>query len=277
MKTLGLVVVVAALHCAVLGSVFFISGCGTTPKAETTSLLPAMPSPTAPQKPSAPVAPAPPEVKLPGTGGEYIVQPGDSISVIARRCHVTQAELIAVNRLSDPNKIRAGQKLILPASGTAPSVAAPSKPVAKAKPKVEAPVVVAGANEYVVQPGDNLSKIAARHGVKVSALREANKLQSDKLLINQKLIIPPAPSAAPAEPPAPLATPAPEPETNLPAVESQSDTSTLTGSGIVHLVLPDEDLISIAKLYAVTVEEIAELNQLSLDRPLQAGQRLKIP
>ena len=243
-------------------------------------------------------------------GGEYTVQPGDSLSVIARRCHVTQAELVEVNKLADPNKIRIGQKLILPATGQLPT-AMPRRAVkGKAKSKsVKSVTVLPDGGEYVVKPGDNLSKIAARHGVKTSALREASKLQSDRLKIGQKLMIPAARKAVPAEAAAPAVLPVPVPPavgreskavepaaveevmllevavaapaaegTELaPAGYSTDKPSSIASSGIVHTVQVNEDLSNIATLYAVTVEEIAELNQLSTNRTVNVGQRLKIP
>lgn len=45
--------------------------------------------------------------------------------------------------------------------------------------------------EHVVQPGESLSKIAAAYGVKMSAIVEANGLESpDNIRVGQKLFIP---------------------------------------------------------------------------------------
>ncbi len=315
MKTMGLILVVVALHCAVIGSVCFISGCGTTtPRPEPAATTPVMPPPQAPQpqpevQPAVtPVQPAAAkEIKTAG-GGEYTVQAGDSLGVIAKRCYVTQAELMEANKLTDPNKLKVGQKLILPASGQMPAAA--PKPKAKVKKEAARPAaavqIKSGGNEYVVQPGDSLSKIAAHFGVKVSALREANKLTSDKIKIGQKLFIPEAKPAAaasaeaasapaeaapvvaippgdplaPAAVPAPAPAPAPAPEvkgTELAPVAASTAPGKAVSSGIIHVVQPEDTLVSIAKQYAVSVDEIAELNQLAGERTVQAGQRLKIP
>lgn len=49
------------------------------------------------------------------TGGRtYVVRPGDSLWQISKRHKVDQAELMKRNNLTDPNKLRAGMKLILP-------------------------------------------------------------------------------------------------------------------------------------------------------------------
>jgi LysM repeat protein len=137
-----------------------------------------------------------------GAGQTYQVASGDSLSKIAARFGVSAREITELNKIKDANKIRVGQKLLLPsyASEQAPSAAVAKKPAAKpavkqaAKPK---PAPVAGAGEYIVKSGDSLSKIASRHGTTVKALREANSLKSDMIRINQKLVMP-GHAAAPA-------------------------------------------------------------------------------
>ena len=46
------------------------------------------------------------------------------------------------------------------------------------------------ARVYLVQPGDTLAKIAHKHGTCVDALRKANNLSTDKIVVDQKLAIP---------------------------------------------------------------------------------------
>ncbi len=46
------------------------------------------------------------------------------------------------------------------------------------------------ANEYRIQPGDTLSTIAARHGVPVAQLKQANELNGDVIRVGQVLRIP---------------------------------------------------------------------------------------
>lgn len=55
----------------------------------------------------------------------YIIQKGDTLSKIAKQNNTTVQELVALNNISDPNKIRAGATLILPGSATnAPAASA---------------------------------------------------------------------------------------------------------------------------------------------------------
>lgn len=298
-KTLALVAVVIGIHCAVIAALLLIQGCKTA-KSKSAPAAATMPMPplTAPAAAPAAIEPSPisKEMKAEGTG-EYIVKKGDSLGLIAKNNNISKTELIALNKLTDPNKIRVGQKLIIPKH--TPVAAAPAiktheakseaKPKAKKSEKTEpTPSLAAGINEYVVQTGDTLSKLAARFNVKISELREVNKLASDKLKLGQKLTIPgakkdaaapeavPAP-AAPAASPAPAAAPAPaaKPEA-APAVAAPAPAKA-SGSGITHVVSPNEDLGSIAKLYAVTVDDIVAANQLGTNRTVQAGQKITIP
>jgi LysM repeat protein len=245
------------------------------------------------------VAPAPSEptpVLKEEAAREYIVKKGDSLSVIAKNHNVSKSELADLNKITDPNKIRVGQKLIIPGPGHAAAVPAAKAPKAQAgsKPKARkiepTPSLAAGIDEYVVAAGDSLSKIAAKCNVKVSELREVNKLVSDKIKTGQKLIIPgakkepaapatePAAAAAPeTEPAKPEAAPAaatPPPEASPAAAPAPA---AAPGSGITHVVSPSEDLSSIAKLYAVTVDDIVAANQMGTNRTVQAGQKITIP
>ncbi len=49
-----------------------------------------------------------------GSGPIYIVQPGDTLSLIASRFNITLDELKSANNISDPNLLAAGQQLVIP-------------------------------------------------------------------------------------------------------------------------------------------------------------------
>lgn len=61
-----------------------------------------------------PIASAQAQDTPPPPGPVYIVQPGDSMSLIASRFGVTLNDLMAANNISDPNNIAAGAKIIIP-------------------------------------------------------------------------------------------------------------------------------------------------------------------
>ena len=88
---------------------------------------------------------------------EYVVQKGDTLSLIAKKFGVTLDALIAANpQIKDPNKIVPGDVINIP---KAPKPPIPPKPPVK---------------EYVVQKGDTLFLIAKKFGVTLNALIAAN-------------------------------------------------------------------------------------------------------
>lgn len=80
-------------------------------------------------KPDTPDTPPPPVVKLP----TYTVKAGDSLSAIASRIGVPWQTIAALNPGVDPNKIRAGQILIVP-KAVPPAPKPEPKPEPTAKP-----------------------------------------------------------------------------------------------------------------------------------------------
>ena len=59
-------------------------------------------------------APAPATSSLPQPVSTYTVRAGDTMIRIAKRLHVDAADLARVNKISDPNKVRAGVMLLVP-------------------------------------------------------------------------------------------------------------------------------------------------------------------
>ncbi len=110
-----------------------------------------------------------------GAGQTYTVQKGDILATIARKYGVTVAALQQANNLSNPNKIIVGQKLTIPAGGSAAPAAASSGQT----------------RNYTVQRGDTMSTIAVKFGVTVAALQQANGITNpDKITVGQVLKIP---------------------------------------------------------------------------------------
>ena len=271
MKTSWVVGIVVAAHCLAVGLVMMIQGCGTT-TVSTEPPEPIMPGPPVVERPTT-LPMAQPEIKpWPEQTTTYTVRKGDSLSVIAKRYGSTLAELMALNHIKDPDRIYEGQKLVLPGNV---DLSAPA-PVTTSKPKPSMPTE---GNVYVVKPGDSLSVIAARYDTTVKALREANGLSGDKILVDQKLVIPGG--ASPSMPSAPARTEpvrdmsAPEPlrraEPSMPGRAAPSAANIRP-----YTVQEGEDLYSVSLMWDVTVDELQQLNNLQ-GTDLTAGQVLKIP
>lgn len=111
------------------------------------------------------------------------------------------------------------------------------------------PVLAADATTvHVVQPGENLYRIALRYGVTVNAIAQANSLADTRhIYVGQRLIIP---AGSPSTPP--------------------------SSSG-VHIVQRGENLYRIAVRYGTTVQALAAANGIVNTSRIYVGQRLVIP
>jgi LysM repeat protein len=89
------------------------------------------------------VATETPTPDVPATGEEtvYVVQPGDTMLVIATRYGVNVEDILGANNLSDPNFVFAGQRLVIPVQG-ALQEGVNITPVAGEAATPEAPVVI---------------------------------------------------------------------------------------------------------------------------------------
>jgi len=292
---------VLAVHVVVIG-LLAMQGCQSAWNTPAASSSTPMPEPK--MEPSTVPAPIPvvhPTAKAwPSDTTTYVVMSGDSLSVIARRFSVTQTEIMSLNKISDPRKLRVGQRLLLPGKvdvSTPKSVrkVVDRKTVAAVKPVAATAVPsVAGGNVYVVKSGDCLSKIAATHGMKAVELRKANNLKSDVVRVGQKLTIPGAVAKAAsgastvdtASPAASVSSPLQIVDTvvppSTPAVTDAAEVDAVTKIPPAvavreHKVEAGDDLYTIALMYGVQVEELKALNGLDEKTPLTAGQIIKIP
>lgn len=311
---------IVGVHVAVIGSVVMTQGCASTRRGEGSTIPAAVePAPAPVLPPSAAVVAQPPPALQPmpfpviqppaqpaplktdvAAENIYVVKSGDSLSKIAAAHGVNTRELSELNQIADANKVRIGQKLVLPdhakpsQSQPAAKAAAPAKSAAKE--------VELSGDSYVVKAGDALSKIAALHGVKTKDLMAANKItDANKIRVGQKLAIPakaakpdvaakaeekpaeapkapeaavaplpaPVPEAAPAVVPAPVA-PAPAPEGIVPAAEGQE-------AMLDYTVQEGDTAEGIARLFVVGKDDILRVNGIAAGADVKPGQKIKIP
>lgn len=180
---------------------------------------------------AAPVDAAPPAQS---GGVVHIVAWGETLSSIALRYGTTVEAIRAANGLADPSRIYAGQRLVIPAAS--------------------APAVPAGAGAtHVVQPGENLFRIALRYGTTAQALAEFNGIYNiDHVLAGQTLRIPGSPTA--------------------PVAGYQPAHAATT-----HVVQPGEVLSRIAARYGVSTWALVQANNLANPGLIFPGQVLTIP
>ncbi|MFO1522071.1 MAG: LysM peptidoglycan-binding domain-containing protein [Kiritimatiellia bacterium] len=248
-----------------------------------------------------------PKKALPKEGTPYEIKSGDVLSKIAASYGVSTLELASYNGLSNPGAIRKGQKIMIPPGATKKPAATVTASTLSGTPAAAPAAAPVKADEYKVQSGDILGRIAARHGVTTSALKKANNLTSDSLKVGTILKIPAATPATPAaKPAAPDATPvltpvlpatptvvtppppvhpapgvdavvapapAPAPDAVAPATPVSSDLS----KPFEYVVPDNESLDDIARMFIVTPDSIRKLNSLGPTEAVKAGQRIKIP
>ena len=151
----------------------------------------------APQKPLPPKKarkPQPKKRQAPAETSTHIIKKGESFWSIAALYGIEMDDIAAANPKLNPKKLHVGGKLIIPGAAERKERAAKAPKKVKRSEKRAKKTVAKLENEegvYIVRNGDSLSRIAARHHVKVSALAAANTITADQMpRIGQKLVIP---------------------------------------------------------------------------------------
>ncbi len=184
---------------------------------------------------------------------EHIVQPGETLSQIARLYGTTVADLQQLNGLPDANFVWYGQRLLIDAGETA----------------APAPESAESYQLYTVRPGDTLFLLAGKHGVSLTRLMFINGFSSDEWLsVGQELLVPRA------------LAPAPQPAHQVSALQPAPPIAAMQPGRIrpaVHTVHPGELLSDIAERYGVNPAALARLNDLQNDSAPEPGRALRIP
>jgi len=99
-----------------------------------------------------------------------VVQAGENLFRIALYYGMAYQTVAAANGIINPDLVYVGQSLTIPAEGTAGPT---------------------GERTHVVQPGENLFRIALKYGVTVQAIAVANDISNVNLIYpGQTLVIP---------------------------------------------------------------------------------------
>lgn len=129
-------------------------------------------------------APAADMQSLPGDSGYYVVQRGDSLSMIAQAYGLALSDLLRLNGMQNPNHIYVGQTLRVSARVELPASSLQSEPE------------LADAI-YVVQQGDSLAQIAKQYGMSVEEAMRLNGLPNPNFVwAGQRLRVNQAPTSA---------------------------------------------------------------------------------
>jgi LysM repeat protein len=169
---------------------------------------------------------------------DYTVRQGDTLGEIARDHDLSVSDLVAANRISNPNLIRTGQVLVIPT-----------------KDRI-----------HVVERGESLFRIAAAYGTTIATLIKANKLSNPNLIYpGQKLTIPGSSGGSGGS------SGGSDGESNGP---SKKPDGSFTRSGRYHIVKKGESLEEIAAQYSgVRVKDITTANGIT-NQTIYTGTRL---
>ncbi len=201
-------------------------------------------------------APRPPATRT------ITVRRGMTLGGIALALGTTVAGLLSLNpQIEDPDRVAEGQQITVPAATTSPTSApateAPAPETTPAPAETEQPAPnpdplptpAPGATTHTIAAGDTLSAVAARHGVALDALVNANPQidNPDRIEVGQVISLPTATAGAPAPP--------------------------------VHTVVPGDTLWDIAASRRVTLEALVAANASTVANPdlIFPGQDIVIP
>lgn len=189
---------------------------------------------------------ATPTVDVPGILAQYpfaisyTVQAGDTVANLAQAYGSRVDDILAVNELDARGFIVPGQVLTIPARTQPTPVPLPAE-----------------TEVYVIRPGDTLSGLAQRYGTSVAVLARLNGIvNTNSLSVGQVIRVPRDGSPLVTATPPPTATPA---------------------FRTTYVVQPGDTLFAIALRFNVTVQQLAEVNNIRNINRINRGQVLIIP
>ncbi|HNY02677.1 MAG TPA: LysM peptidoglycan-binding domain-containing protein [Bacteroidales bacterium] len=217
----------------------------------------------------------------------YTVKSGETIASLAKKFHMTPAEVRSLNGLKK-NSVKPGKKiLVYTGKGKAPvegvvSTYVPQplqRDTGSASPpaltqaddnsttevKNDPPVKAAPAPKsvHLVQAGESLGMISKKYGCTVADLMKWNDLKEQKLLVGQKIKVKPSGSSS----------------TSSPRTQTSSKSKSAdSGRGPAwYTIKAGDNLWDIADKFDVTVSQLKAANNLKTNSRLKPGQRIKIP
>ena len=187
------------------------------------------------------------------SGGNYIVQPGDTLYSIARRSGMSLNTLLSINGLSQSSIIFPGQSLTVGQSDgrTISAGYTPSKTTATS---------TSTSGTYTVQAGDTLYSIARRSGVSLNTLLSINGLsQSSIIFPGQSLTVGQS-----------------DGRTVSAGYTPSKTTATSTSTSGTYTVQAGDTLYSIARRSGVSLNTLLSINGLSQSSVIRPGQTLSV-
>jgi membrane-bound lytic murein transglycosylase D len=212
-----------------------------------------------------------------GAGGlevTHVVESGETLGGIARRHGVSTKQLMALNDIKDPRRVRAGQRLIIrrqaPKSSSTTAIRLAELDTSEDSSS-KASGVSGSAVRHKVRPGESLWEIARRYGVSTKELMALNDIKDPRRVRDgRKLKIPRKDEEAPPTTAVRLS------DLGQP-LDTLSEGNESPGPVVTHRVKPGESIWVIARRYGVSTKELMAANGISDPKKVRDGRQLTIP
>ncbi len=234
------------------------------------------------------------------SSGGHVVAKGETLGAIAGKYGISVKNLMEINGIDDPSKLRAGQKLSLasksaeeevPSSSLSETFAAES--VKEVEPSASIPSVASITQNvsadsdnfftYTIKPGETLGGIASKHKVSTSNIIKWNAIKNPRSVragtkIKIKGSSSPvhmgvAKSSAPKR--VVVASNSPAPESMALPVEEKIEVAEFSPD-LVYNVKSGDTLWGIARMHKVSIADIQRWNNLGDPSSVKPGTKLTI-
>lgn len=185
----------------------------------------------------------------------HVVKKGETLAGIAGKYSVSAAQIKKWNSLKK-DTLKYGQRLVIKTS---------------ADDVDNEPLVVSSSQNpgsHQVSRGETLISIANNYGVSTQDIREANELDTDVIMVGQKLKIPNGNSTK--------STGKSTKAVKAAKTEKSTGKAVADNGNRTHTVKRGETLGAIAKKYDISINDLKKANNIQGSN-LKAGQKLKIP
>jgi membrane-bound lytic murein transglycosylase D len=196
----------------------------------------------------------------------HVVKKGESLGKVAAKYNVTTKNLLAWNKMKKPTVV-VGQKIRVnaPEKVISDENLAVTKDKEQLKPTVQQKLIMANAKYHVVKKGEFLNKIATTYGITTDELVAWNSLETNNLLVGQKLRVNQPDTGNSSK-------------TLVQEAPAKGQTKAERDLKLVYYTVKQGDTLwSIAQHYdGITIDQLKEWNKISGKAGLKVGQKIKV-
>lgn len=233
---------------------------------------------------------------------QYIVQPGDSFSSIAKKFKTSVSTIAEINNFPDDKTLFVSEKIYVPFN-VVTTTSTPATTTVKPNitiTNVTTPSTVAtpatqsrATAYYIVKPGDTLIGVADKLNVYTATLAKLNNLETNsRLTVGQKLIVPTFADLSQLSTAQKTVSEVKTVTVDKPAttnvVSKPTTTKTVTTISTVSTALPKVNIVSytvkpgdslgaLARRYNTTNADLARMNDIGAMDQLRIGQKILVP